>query len=499
MSLVKSYLNMTPESAWQNETIAMLASLDHLQEVSPQVAAGILGELTDQRRSLKLIASENYSTLSCQLAMGNWLTDKYAEGVPNHRFYAGCEHVDAVESLAQRRARELFGCEFAFVQPHSGADANLLAIWAVLIQRVQTPFLAKLDKKLDDLTEREHEVLRKELGDQCLMGMALSAGGHLTHGYRHNITSKMLRAVSYGVHPKSHLLDYAAIREIAHQERPLILMAGYSAYTRCIDFARLRDIADEVDATLIVDMAHFAGLVAGKVFTGPHNPVPFADLVTSTTHKTLRGPRGGILLCKQEYKAVVEKACPLVMGGPLPHVMAAKAIALEAALQPDFVEYAHQITFNARALADGLMRKGAQIITGGTDNHQVLVDTSSYNLNGRQAELALKAAGIVCNRNTIPSDPMGPWYTSGMRLGTPALTTLGMHQEQMQQIAICIDAVLKHTRSGGRRSSQSVTDSSVLADVREQVQLLCEEFPLYPELPLEQVAFASPVASASSY
>lgn len=499
MSLVKSYLNMTPESAWQTEIIAMLAALDHLQEVSPRVAASIFGELAEQRRSLKLIASENYSTLSVQLAMANWLTDKYAEGVPGHRFYAGCEHVDAVESLAQRRARELFGCEYAFVQPHSGADANLLAIWAVLIQRIQSPFLTKLEKKLDDLTDQEHERLRGELGDQCMMGMALSAGGHLTHGYRHNITSKMLRAVSYGVHPETHLLDYRSIGEIARREKPLIIMAGYSAYSRCIDFAKLRDIADEVGATLIVDMAHFAGLVAGKVFTGPHNPVLFADLVTSTTHKTLRGPRGGILLCRQSYKSVVEKACPLVMGGPLPHVMAAKAIALESALQPDFVEYAHQITFNARALAEGLMRRGARVITRGTDNHQILIDTSPYNLNGRQAELALKAAGIVCNRNTLPSDPLGPWYTSGLRLGTPALTTLGMHQEQMRQIADCIDRVLSHTLSGGQRSSQSETDSHVLAEVRERVHSLCEEFPLYPELPLEQVAFAHPVAGANLY
>ncbi len=484
MSLVKSYLSQTSESAWQNETIAVLASLDHLRETSPQIAEEITAELYQQRHSLKLIASENYSTLSCQLAMANWLTDKYAEGVPHHRFYAGCEHVDVIESIAQKRAQKLFGCEYAFVQPHSGADANLLAIWAVLIERIQAPFLSKLDKKLDALTEGEHEKLRGELSGQCLLGMSLSAGGHLTHGYRHNITSKMMRSVSYGVDPKTYRLDYDAIAEMARRERPLILMAGYSAYTRLIDFARLREIADEVGATLIVDMAHFAGLVAGKVFTGVYNPVPYADLLTSTTHKTLRGPRGGILLCKSAYKAVVDKACPLVMGGPLPHVMASKAIALEEALRPEFSVYAHQITTNARVLAEELMRGGAEVLTGGTDNHQVLLDTSPFGLNGRQAEGALRAAGIVCNRNILPFDRRGPWYTSGLRLGTPALTTLGMRAEQMGEIAASITNVLRHTQGASERSSQFTTDAKVQRHAKQHALALCEEFPLYPELEL---------------
>lgn len=482
MSHVKSYLSQTPESAWQYETIAVLASFDHLREASPRIAEAIFAELTQQRQSLKLIASENYSTLSCQLAMANWLTDKYAEGFPHHRFYAGCENIDTIESIAQKRAQKLFECDYAFVQPHSGADANLLAIWAVLIERVQGPFLAKLNKKLDALTEQEHETLRGELSGQCLLGMSLSAGGHLTHGYRHNITSKMLRCVSYGVDPHSYRLNYESIREIARREKPLILMAGYSAYTRLIDFSRLREIADEVGATLIVDMAHFSGLVAGKVFTGIYNPVAFADILTSTTHKTLRGPRGGILLCKSAFQDVVNKACPLVMGGPLPHVMAAKAIAMEEALRPEFTIYAHQITTNARILSDELKRGGAEVLTGGTDNHQILLDISTFGLNGRQAEGALRAAGIICNRNILPFDQRGPWYTSGLRLGTPALTTLGMQEEQMEEIAASILDVLRHTRGSSERSSQFETDPKVQRKAKAHALALCEEFPLYPEL-----------------
>lgn len=484
MHLVKSYLEDTPESAWQADAIALLAALDHLNNTSPKVAKGIMAELMQQRSSLKLIASENYSTLSCQLAMANWLTDKYAEGVPNHRFYAGCENIDELESLAIERAKELFGCDHAFVQPHSGADANLLAITAVLFQRIQSPFLGKIDRRLDDLSDQEHEIVRKEMGNQCMLAMSLSAGGHLTHGYRHNITSKMMRCVTYGVDPHSHLLDYREIAAIARREKPLILMAGFSAYTRAIDFCQLKEIADDVGATFIVDMAHFAGLVAGKVFKGVNNPIPFADIVTSTTHKTLRGPRGGIVLCKKDFATMIDKACPLTMGGPLPHVIAAKAIALENALKPDFEIYAHQIVKNARALAQQLMRRGANLLTKGTDNHQVIVDISPYQLNGRQAELSLRRAGIVCNRNLLPYDQMGAWYTSGLRLGTAALTTLGMKEDQMVEIADLIVRVLSHTRSCGEKSSRFEIEEKVAGEVRGCARDLCEEFPLYPQLPM---------------
>lgn len=485
MHLVKSYLEDTPESAWQSDAIAMLAAMDHLKITSPRVAKGIMDELTQQRASLKLIASENYSTLSCQLAMANWLTDKYAEGIPHHRFYAGCENIDALESLAVERAKELFGSDHAFVQPHSGADANLLAIFAVLIQRVQTPLLNQLDRRLDDLSDQEHEELRKELGGQCMLAMSLSAGGHLTHGYRQNITSKIMRCVAYGVDEKTHLLNYDKIAAIARRERPLILMAGFSAYTRKIDFSRLREIADEVGATLIVDMAHFAGLIAGGVFEGIHNPIPFADIVTSTTHKTLRGPRGGVVLCKEAFRSIIDKACPLIMGGPLPHVVAAKAIAFEDALKSEFAVYAHQIVKNAKSLAHQLSRRGIDLLTGGTDNHQVILDISTCGLNGRQAELALRQAGIVCNRNLLPFDRMGAWYTSGLRFGTAALTTLGMKEAQMTEIADLTMRVLTHTRSHKEKSSLFETDERVVAEVHGCVRDLCEEFPLYPQLPMQ--------------
>lgn len=485
MQFVKTYLEDTPESAWQADAIALLASLDHLKSTCPQVARGILDELIQQRTSLKLIASENYSTLACQLAMGNWLTDKYAEGTPYHRFYAGCENVDFLENLAVEKAIQLFGCDHAFMQPHSGADANLLAIWATLIQRIQSPHLSRLDKRLGDLSEQEHELLRKELNGQCLLAMSMDAGGHLTHGHRHNITSKMMRCVSYGVNAKSHLIDYDEIAQIARREKPLILMAGFSAYTRKIDFSRLKEIADEVKATLIVDMAHFSGLVAGKVFTGSYNPIPFADIVTSTTHKTLRGPRGGIVLCKKKYAQMIDKACPLVMGGPLPHVIAAKAIALDDALQPQFSTYAHQIVRNAQSLAAQLNRRGFSLLTKGTDNHQVILDTSPLELNGRQAELALREAGIICNRNLLPYDQMGAWYTSGLRFGTAALTTLGMKEGQLTEIADLIARVLSHTKPLKEKSSSYAIEGKIAVEVRGCVRDLCEEFPLYPQLPQE--------------
>jgi glycine hydroxymethyltransferase len=387
---------------------------------SLSVATNILRELQDQRRFLKMIASENYSSLAVQLAMGNWMTDKYAEGSVHHRFYAGCEHVDAIEDEACHHLKELFAAEHAYVQPHSGADANLLAYWAILTTKVQSKELERLSKKtIDELTNEEFESVRQVLMNQKLMGLSLNSGGHITHGYRHNISSKIFKTVFYDVDPLTGYLNYDQVWKKAKEEKPFILLAGYTAYPRRVNFATMRQIADDVGAVLLVDMAHFAGLVAGKVFEGEYNPIPYADVVTSTTHKTLRGPCGGIILCKNEYREAVDKGCPLVQGGPLPHVIAAKAIAFEEAKKPSFQVYAYRIVENARALAEALMNAGLTVLTGGTDNHMVLVDVSPLRLTGKQAEHALRQGMITANRNAIPFDKNGPWYTSGVRLGTP--------------------------------------------------------------------------------
>ncbi|MDR0435175.1 MAG: aminotransferase class I/II-fold pyridoxal phosphate-dependent enzyme, partial [Propionibacteriaceae bacterium] len=346
-----------------------------IESVEPRIAHAIRQELTDQRDSLKLIASENYASLTTLLTMGNWLSDKYAEGTIGHRFYAGCRNVDAAEEIAAEHAKALFGADHAYVQPHSGIDANLVAYWAILNHRIETPALQELGAKtVNDLTEDDWAQLRHQLGNQRVMGMALDAGGHLTHGFRHNISGKMFEQRSYGTDPVSGRIDYAALAAAAKEFKPLILVAGYSAYPRRVDFAKMREIADSVGATLLADMAHFAGLVAGKVFTGDENPVGLAHVVTSTTHKSLRGPRGGLVLCDREYAEAVDKGCPMVLGGPLGHVMAAKAIALAEARQPEFVTYAHAIANNAKALAEGLMKRGVKLVTDGTDNHLCLLD-----------------------------------------------------------------------------------------------------------------------------
>lgn len=353
MQRLHNYLNKTPKDKQNSAAIAYIAALDHIEKTAPHIAASIIHELRDQRSHLKLIASENFSSLTVQLAMGNLLTDKYAEGYPYHRFYAGCENVDAVEDIAQKELNALFGSDHAYVQPHSGADANLVAFWAILIQKVQTPSIEKLGKKnLDELSPEEYEEVRQLLLNQKILGMSLNSGGHLTHGYRHNISSKMMRAFHYDVDPTTELIDYARLADQAREIRPAILLAGYSAHSRRINFAKMREIADSVGAVLMVDMAHFAGLVAGKVFTGDYDPVPFAEIVTSTTHKTLRGPRGGFILCKQAFSEIVNKGCPLVLGGPLPHVMAAKAIAFKEAHTQEFKNYAQRIVDNAQAMAD---------------------------------------------------------------------------------------------------------------------------------------------------
>ena len=379
-------------------------ALSVIEAVEPRIAAATRAELADQRASLKLIASENYASLPVLMTMGTWLSDKYAEGTVGHRFYAGCQNIDTVESVAAEHARELFGAEYAYAQPHSGIDANLVAYWAILSHRVETPTLERLAARtVNDLSEADWEALRAEFNAQRVMGMSLDAGGHLTHGFRHNISGKMFQQRSYGTNPESGLIDYDKLMADAKEFKPLILVAGYSAYPRRVNFAKMRDIADAVGATLFVDMAHFAGLVAGKVFTGEENPIPYADVVATTTHKSLRGPRGGLVLATQEYASAVDRGCPMVLGGPLGHVMAAKAVALAEARQPAFQTYAQAVADNAKTLADGLLKRGVTLVTGGTDNHLVLLDVGSFGLTGRQAESALLDSGIVTNRNSVPN------------------------------------------------------------------------------------------------
>ncbi|MEZ5231726.1 MAG: serine hydroxymethyltransferase [Acidimicrobiales bacterium] len=384
------------------ESTAFRAALEVIARVDPTIAQAIVGELGNQRSQLKLIASENYASPAVMLAMGNWFSDKYAEGTTGHRFYAGCEFVDMVEARAAELACQLFGAAHAYVQPHSGIDANLVGFWSILAREVELPTLERLGvKHINDLSVTDWEKLRQELGNQRLLGMSLDAGGHLTHGFRPNISGKMFNQQSYGTDPDTELLDYDAVRAQALEFRPLIIVAGYSAYPRRINFAKMREIADEAGAVLLVDMAHFAGLVAGKAFTGEFDPIPHAQVVTSTTHKSLRGPRGGIVLCQPEYAEFVDKGCPMVLGGPLSNMMAAKAVAFSAAAVVR--DYAGAVVDNAVALAEALTKRGVRLVTGGTDNHLVLVDTATkFGLTGRQAETALLDSGVVTNRNAIP-------------------------------------------------------------------------------------------------
>lgn len=492
---VSEYLRKLKSKEIDVAALAYLAALDKIAEAAPEVSRLIVQELIDQRNNLKLIASENFSSLGVQLSVGNLLTDKYCEGYPYHRFYAGCENVDAIEDMACKEARRLFGCEHAYVQPHSGSDANLIAYWAVLRTRVQLPELENLNKaNPSDLSQQEWEKLRAKMGNQRLLAMDLYAGGHLTHGYRHNISAHMFEVYTYGVNHETGLLDYDELSEMLLDIKPLIFLAGYSAYPRLINFARLRDMANDVGAVLLVDMAHFAGLVAGGVFQGVYNPIPYAHVVTSTTHKTLRGPRGGLILCTKEFADSVDKGCPLVMGGPLPHIMAAKLLAFREASSPSFREYAQRIVQNAKELAAACLGKGMAIITGGTDNHLLLIDVRPYGLTGRQAETALRSCKITLNRNTIPNDMNGPWYTSGLRVGTAAITSLGMGKKEMQTIASLLHDVLKNTKpaiiaSGYDKGKSGKVQIVLSEDTRKEIskrvdELLCA-FPLYPELDLE--------------
>lgn len=468
-------------------TAAYRQILDIIGSVEPRIAGAITSELTDQRGSLKLIASENYASLPVLLTMGTWLSDKYAEGTIGHRFYAGCQNVDTVEAVAAEHCRELFDAEYAYVQPHSGIDANLVAYWAILQHRVESPTLQRLGAKtVNDLTEQDWEALRRDFNQQRVMGMSLDAGGHLTHGFRHNISGKMFAQRAYGTDPETGLVDYDRLLADARDFKPLILVAGYSAYPRRLNFARLKEIATEVGATLFVDMAHFAGLVAGQVFTGEENPVGYADLVASTTHKSLRGPRGGFVLATGDYAASVDKGCPMVLGGPLSHIMAAKAVAFAEARTEAFRAYAQAVAANAKTLAEGLLARGVRLVTGGTDNHLVLIDVRDYGLTGRQAEGALLDSGIVTNRNSVPQDPNGAWYTTGVRIGTPALTSRGFGADEFTVVANLIADVLEATRpvqtkTGPGKAKYLIADG--LAErVRAQAKELVAAKPLYPGL-----------------
>ncbi len=406
-----------------------------LSEGDPEIAALVRREIGRQNEGLELIASENFVSPAVMEAMGSPLTNKYAEGYPGKRYYGGCEFVDGVEQLAIDRAKQLFGAEHANVQPHSGAQANAAVFFAFL-----------------------------EPGDTFL-GMDLSNGGHLTHGSPVNFSGRTYKAVSYGVKDDG-LLDYEQMEQLARQHRPKMIIAGYSAYSRTIDFARFAAVAKEVGALFMVDMAHFAGLVASGLYP---SPVPHADIVTTTTHKTLRGPRGGMILCREPHAKAIDKAIfPGTQGGPLEHVIAAKAVSFREALQPAFRQYCQSIVDNARALAAALTAKNFQVVSGGTDNHLMLVDLRNRGLTGKVAEKALDKAGITVNKNTVPKETQSPFVTSGIRIGTPAVTTRGMKTGEMQQIAALID-----------RALAAPDDEGVLAAVHADVKALAAKFPLY--------------------
>jgi len=408
-----------------------------LGEVDPAIAALIKREVARQEHGLELIASENFCSLAVLEAMGSALTNKYAEGLPKKRYYGGCEVVDEVEQLAIDRAKQLFGAEHANVQPHSGAQANMAAYLAVA-----------------------------KPGD-TLLGLALPHGGHLTHGSPVNFSGTLFRAVAYGVHEDTGLIDYDQLRDVARKERPRIIIGGGSAYARIVDFATMRTVADEVGAVFVVDMAHFAGLVAGGVYP---SPVPHAQIVTTTTHKTLRGPRGGMILCTAEYaKAVDKQVFPGTQGGPLEHVIAAKAVSFLEALSPEFKTYAQNVVKNAQALAMALVQRGYAIVSGGTDSHLMLVDLRPKGLTGKDAEQLLDRAAITVNKNTIPGDPQSPFVTSGIRLGTSALTTRGFGVVEMDRVAGLIDTVL------------TKRDDATVASVKKEVRELADAFPLYGE------------------
>lgn len=404
-----------------------------IQKVDPEVVDAVEQELARQRNNIELIASENFVSKAVMLAMGTPLTSKYAEGYPAKRYYGGCEKVDIVENLAIARAKELFGCDHVNVQPHSGSQANIAVYFAML-----------------------------NPGD-TILGMNLNHGGHLTHGSPVNISGKYFNVVPYGVDDNGYI-DYDALKKVAMEAKPKMIVAGASAYARTIDFEKIGAIAKEVGAYFMVDIAHIAGLVVAGIHP---SPVPYADFVTTTTHKTLRGPRGGMIMCKEEYAKAIDKAIfPGIQGGPLMHIIAAKAVCFKEALQPEFKEYAKQIVKNASVLADALKENGVDIVSGGTDNHLMLVDLRSLNLTGKEAEKMLDSVGVTCNKNTIPNDPQSPFVTSGVRIGTPAVTTRGMKEEDMKEIAAIIAMTLKDFENNKEEAAK-------------RVKALTDKYPLY--------------------
>ena len=495
MNAIQDYLATTASDEIHPGMLGYVANLTQVATEAPEMAKGVVAELADQRKNLKLIASENYCSLATQLAMGNLLTDKYAEGYPENRFYEGCDNIDTIESYAADQACKLFGAEHAYVQPHSGADANMIAYWAILSSKIEMPAVESFGKKsAAGLTDEEWQDVREELGNQRLLGMDLASGGHLTHGYRFNVSAKMFEAHNYGVSKETNLLDYDEIEARAKEVEPLILVAGYSAYPRKINFKRMAEIAHGVGAVFMVDMAHFAGLVAGGVFEGDFDPIAHADVVTSTTHKTLRGPRGGIVLCKKEFAEFVDKGCPLVIGGPLPHVMAAKGVAFTEANKPEFKNYAQQIVDNCQALAQACMDEGMDVVSGGTENHLMLIDVRSFGITGRQAAGAMVDCNVTLNKNAIPFDPNGAISTSGLRIGTPAITSLGMKPEDMKEIAAIFKLILSNTDAGsileGPNAGQVskvhyVVDDAAQKEAKDRVKALLDRYPVYPELDLD--------------
>ena len=411
--------------------------MKYIKDYDVEVYNAILEEEKRQEEGIELIASENFVSKAVMEAAGSVFTNKYAEGYPERRYYGGCVNADTVEQLAIDRLKKIFGAKFANVQPHSGSQANM-GVYVSLL----------------------------EAGDKIL-GMGLSSGGHLTHGYKVNFSGKNYIGIEYGLNPETELLDYDEVKRLAVQEKPKIIVAGASAYSRVIDFKKFREIADEVGAYLMVDMAHIAGLVAA----GEHpNPMEYADIVTSTTHKTMRGPRGGIILTNDEEIAKkIDKAIfPGIQGGPLMHIIAAKAVAFKEALLPEFKEYQKQVVKNAKAMADALVKGGLRIVSGGTDNHLMLVDLRAKGVTGKQAEESLEKAGITCNKNAIPNDPEKPFITSGVRLGTPAITARGMKEDEAVKIAEMIIKVL-----------ENINDDEKIAEVKNEVLKLTEKFPLY--------------------
>ncbi|NLJ98760.1 MAG: serine hydroxymethyltransferase [Tissierellia bacterium] len=405
----------------------------NLKKHDPKILDIIEMETNRQRENLELIASENFVSLQVMEAMGSQLTNKYAEGYPGKRYYGGCEYVDMVENLARDRLKEIYGAEHANVQPHSGSNANLGVYFAVL-----------------------------KPGDKVL-GMNLSQGGHLTHGSPVNLSGVYYNFVAYGVDKETQRIDYDEVRKIAVEEKPKMIVAGASAYPRAIDFKKFKEIADEVGAYLMVDMAHIAGLIAAGLH---QNPVPYADFVTTTTHKTLRGPRGGAILCKEKYAKLVDKAIfPGIQGGPLMHIIAAKAVSFGEALEEDFKIYQEQVVKNAKALANSLMEKGIKLVSNGTDNHLILLDVRNRGLTGKKAEELLDEINITTNKNTIPFDPESPFVTSGVRMGTPAVTTRGMKEEEMKEIAEIINLALDEDKDREQ--------------IKQRVLDLCNRFPLY--------------------